>query len=119
MCIAQGRLRAQNAYCERTLRLIESQEGWSHGSFFSQWHQFMEQEAGTHVDHKDNSYIIPPRHNEAAFVPNFAILHHRKWWAGRMKLLPWLFGIMFGVALLLSVPRLCQAVPILLDQLLG
>lgn len=85
MFIAQGRLRAQNMYWEKILREIENKPNWKKQKNFSNLKDIMDakNKLGEEVD----------------WSVKFAIKHHKKIWASRMKLMPWLFGIIFILSL--------------------
>jgi hypothetical protein len=91
MFVAQRRLSAQNYYFERVLRIIESGTHWAHAGFFSALNRFMEQPG--------EPYAIPADGDEDPMQPNFAVRHHRDWWAPRMKSLPYCFMAIFALSL--------------------
>lgn len=101
MCIAQGRFRAQNAYWERNLRIIESNSNWKRRQFFKDLHEFRDKQK-VHRKEKGRWLILPKEGDEPEFKPDFAVKHHRDFWAPRMKGLPWLFGIIFIFLLIWS-----------------
>jgi len=74
MAIALGRFRAQNAYWERHLRIIESDPNWKRRPFFKDLYKFREEQ-----------HVLPAEGEEPELKPNFAIRHHRKFWISRMK----------------------------------
>ncbi|HEC92758.1 MAG TPA: hypothetical protein ENI51_07185 [Candidatus Atribacteria bacterium] len=88
MVIAQGRFRAQNMYWEKILREIENKPNWKKQKIFNNLKDIMdgEEKLGEEVDRS----------------VRFAIKYHKKIWASRMKLMPWLFGIIFILSLIWS-----------------
>jgi len=88
MLIAQGRFRAQNMYWEKILREIENKPNWKKQKIFNNLKDIMDgkKDLGEEVDRS----------------VKFAIKHHKKKWASRMKLMPWLFGILFILSLIWS-----------------
>jgi len=95
MAIALGRFRAQNAYWERNLRIIEADPNWKRRPFFKDLYKFREEQ-----------HVFLAKDEEPEFKPNFAIKYHRKFWAPRMRDLPWVFAILYIILLLWSLGNL-------------
>lgn len=102
MRVAQDRFRAQNFYWERNLRIIEDSSDWLGRSLFRELYEF-----------RENQKTLPPEGREPEFKPNFAIRHHRKWWAPRMKGLPWIFAFFYLTLLLWSMLNLASLLGLL------
>jgi hypothetical protein len=92
MRIAQGRFTSQNAYWIRLLRIIENHPDWE----LFKYHDRL-------FNHMEKNESLPPFSGINEFKPNWALKHHRKWWAIRMKSLPWLFGITFFILMCTSI----------------
>lgn len=92
MYVAAGRLRAQNGYWERNLRIIEDDAKWERRKLFKELY-----------GHREHQKTLPLEDGECEFEPNWAIKHHRSWWAGRMKLFPWIFGALYLALIVYSV----------------
>lgn len=98
MYIAQGISLGERHYLERKLRITE--KNWKDGpKIFLELHDF-----------KENGKKLPGEVGEPPLVPGFSIKYQEKWWARRMKLLPWIFGLIFT---LLFVWSLYNAVKLL------
>jgi len=84
MGIATARFRVQNLYLDRALRIMEKNPKWDQIPIFSELYDFVE-----------NQKAFPQVGDIPELKPNFAIKYHRRFWAPRMKGLPWLFGAIF------------------------
>ena len=90
MHIAAGRFTAQNAYWERCLREIEAHDGTARLPYFREWWR-----------HRERQWPVPwhPSNNpdkEKPFAPNDAVKLHRRPWTTRMRLIPRVFGVLYG-----------------------
>ena len=94
MAVAQSRLRSQNAYWERSLRIIEKKENWNATKFFNILYSF-----------RENNITIPEdkQYFEKEFIPSFGIRYHRKCWLPRMKGLPKLYGLIYILLCIISL----------------
>jgi hypothetical protein len=92
MRIAQGRFTFQNAYWQRLMRIIESHPDWMLFKYHGELYNLME-----------NNTSIPPVNGFEEFKPNWEVKHHKKWWATRMKSLPWLFGTTFLILMCTAI----------------
>ena len=92
MGIAMGRLRAQNGYFERSLRIIENNGEWSGQQIFRRLYDF-----------REDQQTLPREGDERCYRPNFSIKHHRACWAPRMKILPFIFLSLYSLLLIWSL----------------
>lgn len=93
MAIAQSRLRSQNAYWERCIRIIEKKEHWKSDKFFNVLYNYREKNM---TIPEDKLYF------EKEFIPSFGIKYHRKCWAPRMKWLPKLYSSIFILLIIIN-----------------
>ena len=105
MGIALGRFRAQNAYWERNLRIIESRPNWKRYPYFNELYKFRDKQKD-YCKKEGKWYVLKENGEESAFEPYFSIKHHKDFWAPRMKGLPWIFSILYTFLLLWSIGNL-------------
>ena len=91
MYIAQGISLGERFYLERKLRIIE--KNWKEGpKIFLEMHDF-----------KEGGKTLPSEAGEPPLIPGVSIKYQEKWWARRMKILPWIFGSIFTALFIWSL----------------
>lgn len=86
MALAWGRFVARVALLEWHLQRIEKQYNRDETTVFTDWAKI-----------RDNptENLVDPRDSKNQFNANWAVRHHRKWWAARAKMIPILTGIVY------------------------
>jgi hypothetical protein len=99
MALAWGRFVARVALLEWRLQQIEKHNNWDGPRVFTDWSQLKD---------KPRNNLIDPIHTDNQFYANWAVRHHKKWWAARAKMIPILVGGVYLFFLGSGIYILCR-----------
>ena len=91
MYLGLSLLRTQNAYWRRNLKIIEDNGDWEkegRHSYVNEFYKFR---------NSCKPKPLPPKGGEPEFKVDFAIKHHKEFWASRINALPLLFVMLYAI----------------------